>query len=222
MERSWLVGASLLVVGCAGAREPPRADDDAGSADAAATVPSYPSGPTGIDRQGQIFPRLTFQGYVGGEGGPWATLDLGQLHDPTGTRGIHALVIVACAAWCPECGDVATKYPKFFSERYRPRGARFVYLLLEDKLAGSPATFTTATDWNARFHLPFDLGIDPARTTLPAVGGGVPRIYLVDPRTMTIVRISSSIDPTFVGVPGLDTLLDFNGAPAADAGADGG
>lgn len=227
MKLSWIVTTLLAVSACSspGEAPTPTAEPDAGTAeDAAPAIDAapwlaYPPGPYGVDAKGQIFPRLKFEGYVGGEGGAWKEIDMIDFYDPTGERGIHGVLVVVGAKWCGPCNEEAKKLPGFFETLYRRRGARFLSLLLSDSTDTIPATRKTADWWNSKYHLNFDLGVDPTSTSMPAGGAGIPRNYIVNPRTMQIVRINSGVDPTYEGIPGLKPLLDANGAPT---GADGG
>lgn len=233
MKLSWLVVASLAVFGCSGTKDAPPGntgdgdtgivEDTAPAVDAAPWL-EYPPGPYGVDAKGQIFPRLKFQGYVGGEGGEWKEIDTIDYYDPTGERGFYGVLIVVGAKWCGPCNEEAKSLPGFFTTMYKDRGAKFLSLLLQDSSTSIPATQKTADWWNSKYHLNFDLGIDPTSTSMPKSGAGIPRNYIINPRNMQIVCINSGVDPSYVGIPGLKPLLDYNGAPAGgDAGAaDGG
>jgi hypothetical protein len=84
---------------------------------------------------------------------------------------------------------------------------------MDDSRTTTPATFETASGWNAKFHLDVDLGVDPERTSLPLERPAIPRTYVIDPRTMNTARIDGGFDPTYAGLPGLEVLRDGHGAP---------
>lgn len=223
MKLSWLVVASLAVFGCSGTKDAPAGpggdtdtgtvEDTAPAVDAAPWL-TYPEGPYGVDAKGQVFPHLKFEGYLGGEGGEWKTIDMMDYYDPTGERGIFGVLVVVGAKWCGPCNEEAKSLPKFFTDMYKGRGAKFLSLLIQDSTTTTPASQKTADWWNGKYHLNFDLGIDPEQTSMPKAGAGIPRNYIINPRNMQIVRINSGVDPTYVGIPGLKPLLDYNGAPA--------
>ena len=71
----------------------------------------------------------------------------------------------------------------------------------------------------------FLTGYDPDETTFPPTFKALPVNIEIDPRNMAVYRVFTNGTEFTRGVPGLDTLLDKNGAPPAppiviDAGTD--
>lgn len=202
----------LSLVACGSAADSPQPEPPTGGVVHVEVLARYPDPPYGLE-SGNVFPPLKLTGYRNG-GGPWTTIDVGQYHDPDGSRGINALVIDVEAAWCSVSRELARDLPRFHADTVG-RGARFLSVLLEDQ-SGQPATRATADVWLAEFALPFDLAIDPEQQSMPPKADphwGVPRTYVIDPRTMRIVRIHGGVNPDATSVPGLDAVLTSNGAP---------
>lgn len=191
----------------------PSGPTDSGSPPVADTSPpppptGYPSGPYGWS-VGNVFPNVTLHGYVGGSGA-WTTITMQSYYDPDGTRHVNALMIDVSASWCGACRSEAGDLPGL-SKTYAPRGGRFLTALIED-VSSSPAGQPAVDDWQASFHLPFDVAADPSRALLAPGGVGLPHNYLIDTRTMTVVKVWEGADPGATTVPGMDALLTKNGA----------
>ena len=171
----------------------------------------YPAGPYGVDMKGQTFPRLKLSGYIGGEGGTWGTIDLIDFYDPTGERGICGVVVTVNIRWCPPSNVMASHLDDWYTRLYRPRGAKMLEILLQDKTATEPATQATADYWIGKYHLGFDTAVDPEQTSMPRGGASVPRTYVVNPRDMMIIRINAGFDPyAYDGIAGFRPVLDTN------------
>jgi hypothetical protein len=168
---------------------------------------TYPSGPYGY-AEGNVFPNATLHAYVGGSGA-WTTITLQDYYDPDGSRKINGIFIDVSASWCGACQAEAGDLPSIFST-YKPRGARFLTALIED-VSSSPATETTIDDWQSSYHLPFDVAADPDDALIPKGGVGLPHNYVIDPRTMQVVKMFEGADPGATTIPGLDALLTKNG-----------
>jgi thiol-disulfide isomerase/thioredoxin len=260
MVRNALFAFALLsafTVGCSSTTkyvEAP-ADDDAGATeDTGAAVEdtapwnTYPAGPYGLNGTrlakdgktrlpGQTFPNLKFKGYLE-EGTEWVDISMQDFYDPTGERGINAILVVVSAQWCGPCKLEAQDLPRWYTDLYKSRGAKFITAMVEQN-DGSPATQLTVDAWKKAYKINFTIvedgkagTMDPSLIKDPAAlnpnpSVGYPRNYIVNPRNMQIFRVNSGVDPSDDYVPGLNTLLNANGAPAApaaDAGtaADGG
>jgi hypothetical protein len=178
---------------------------------------TYPLGPY-RGGTGDVIPDLTFEGYLAGSS-IWQTIHLRDYWDPDGTRGIHALVIVSSVVWCPICRHAAEFLPKSYTELYERRGARFLHLLRESATPTEAATRFDVDKWRDYYKFPFDNGLDE-KSQLVALWNSVegpplatPAYFIVDTHTMRITRrLLGEWGPSLL-VPGLDALLNANGAP---------
>ncbi len=197
----------------AGAADTGVAEDTAPVEDTAPWL-TYPEGPYGLEK-GMVFPNASFKGYLGGidaKGrGEWSDIKMIDYYDPTGERGIFALLVVVSAEWCPPCREEAKDLPRFFTSLYQPRGARFLTTMIQDSKR-NPADQPTVDRWTNQYQINFDIVADPDEQTIPA-GSGIPRNYIINPRDMKIYRVNEGVNPDASIVPGLNPLLDFNMAP---------
>jgi hypothetical protein len=166
----------------------------------------YPSGPYG-KAQGNVFPDVAFEGYRDGDG-EWTTLHMLDLFDPDGAKGVRGIYVVVAAQWCGVCQQEAMRLPKSYPA-WKGRGARFLMVLGQDN-ARKPALQSTVDAWQSRFHLPFDVGADPKLEFLPPGATGFPTCYVIDPRTMKIVRVLPGVTSDG-SIPGLDAVIKRNG-----------
>jgi hypothetical protein len=189
-------------------------DEDSGPTEDTAPWLTYPpgiDGKYGLNR-GDIFPNLSFKGYKGGEGQPWTDISMIDYYDPTGERGIWAILYVVSAEWCGPCRDEAKKLPGFLTNLYAARGAHFMTGVIEDT-SRNPADQATVDRWLKLSHLNFDSMADPGAKAF--AGTGIPRNYIINPRNMQIVRVITGTDPMATSIDGLDRFLDLAGAPKA-------
>jgi thiol-disulfide isomerase/thioredoxin len=165
--------------------------DDTSSAD---TALPYPDGPYGVG-VGQVFPNAHFQGYLDGTG-PWRTdLSMADYYDPTAQR-LHVVMVDTAAMWCPPCKEMAKALPGFHAQ-FRPRGAEFVSLIMEGKLAKRRATKENVDDWLETYALPFTTGIDPDQVVVVSDPTKVayPTEFFIDVRTMIVIRTKAGYEP---------------------------
>jgi hypothetical protein len=160
------------------------------------TLPAltYPEGPYGL-KVTNIFPNLTLPGYKDAQGDWIDTMSMLDYYDPDGSRGITGIYFVVGAQWCPPCNTEADHLPLWWTTSYKDRGARFVTAIIEDS-THKPATQLTVDSWIKKHHINFDIWLDSTSSALPKTGSvGLPFNYLIDPRTMKIVKIIQGIDP---------------------------
>lgn len=150
--------------------------------------PSYPYGAGGLG-VGQIFPAMTFEGYRDGQGA-YTNLSLRDDYDPDGDRGVRALYILVCAAWCAPCRQEAAALPRMYRNRYAAQGARFLTVMVEGPSPGQAASRTDLDAWVAQYRINHDIGLGTTAALLanPA-GASYPTNYVVDPRTMVIQEV---------------------------------
>jgi thiol-disulfide isomerase/thioredoxin len=228
---------SLAGVGCSSTSTPAPAGEPGPSEPAADATPTedappvelpYPEGPYGLEGQ-KVFPPIKFKAYREGTG-EFTEIDMREYYDPDGTKGIYALGVLVIAEWCTYCRHEAPQLPRLFAEKYKPRGAKFVQILVQDK-DGEPADQTTADRWVRSFKPTFDFGIDPEERSVErkVVQGRetllFPTSYAINTRDMKIFKVQAGsvpIDVKLESIAGLTTVLNRNGAPPApqqDAGA---
>lgn len=189
---------------------PPPADTGATDTGTKETAPplAYPSGPYGLGT-GQILPDLVLSGYHDGTGS-WTTVSTRDFYDPTGARGVHALLVVSSAAWCSPCREEAKDLVDLYATTYRARGARFLGAMIESE-SGAPATRSTVDLWVAYAKTNFDIVADPSQKLFRS-GASLPFNFVVDPRTMKIVKAWSGTEPGATSIPEVDAVLEKNGA----------
>lgn len=166
-----------------------------------------------------IYPNAKIQGYRDGKGGTmeWTDLSMQDYFDPTGERGVYAILVIVSAEWCGPCKEEAKDLPGFYTSTYKPRGAKFLTAMIENS-SGKPADKAVVDRWVKTYGTNFDIGADPeGQTMLPKTDPkwGIPRNYIIDPRTMKIARVNSGTNPDATNIPGLKVMLDYNNAPAA-------
>ena len=192
-----------------GARPP---TDSGAAKDTAPPTPpptgDYPPGPYGYST-GSTYPKVSFPGYRNGAGA-WVTISMADYYDPTGARGINALFLDVSAGWCGACRAEAADLPTM-ATKYKPRGGRIVTALIEGDSSSTPATQANVDEWKSTFSVNFDIVADGKSDSLGSGGVGLPHNYVIDPRTMKIVKIveGSSGGSSLPG--GFDTLLTKNG-----------
>jgi hypothetical protein len=167
----------------------------------------YPAGPYGFST-GSTFPNVSFKGYHEGTG-VWSDVSMSEYYDPDGSRHVNALWLDVSASWCSACRAEAGDLPDLYT-KYKPRGGRVLTALIEND-SSSPATQSTVDSWDTSFSVNFDIVADPMSAALPKGGVGLPHNYLIDPRTMKIVKVVEGADPGATTIPGMDALLVTNG-----------
>jgi hypothetical protein len=198
---------ALCVTGCAIESQSP-VDTRAVEPIAGEPAPvAYPSGPYALAK-GAIIPNACFEGYRDGKP-PLTLICMSDFFDPDGSRGVNAVAIEVGAEWCTPSVE-SLRQLVMLDAAVRARGGRFVGALGQDS-KGDPASQTTLERISSAHRLTIDLVADPLQKLSPTQPGhGIPLTYVVDPRTMRIVRINegTSADPS---VPGFEQLLTANG-----------
>lgn len=203
MKLSWLVVASLAVFGCSGTKDAPAGpggdtdtgtvEDTAPAVDAAPWL-TYPEGPYGVDAKGQVFPHLKFEGYLGGEGGEWKTIDMMDYYDPTGERGIFGVLVVVGAKWCGPCNEEAKNVLPGLYTQYQPAGGQFLLNLADGPTPGISAKQNHLRNWTNKYDVNFPAVIDPNYRMMDlAVQDAFPQNFLIDTTTMEIVEVIAGV-----------------------------
>jgi hypothetical protein len=222
-----------LAVGCAsknestnnGAADTGAPEEDTAPAEDTAPWNSYPEGPYGLEKD-NVFPNAKFMGYREGVNGTkeWTELAMQDYYDPTGERGVYAILVVVSAEWCGPCKEEAKDLPGFYTNLYKPRGARFLSAMIENS-KGAPADQAVVDRWMNTYKANYDIGADPDGQVMLTKGDpnwSIPRNYIINPRDMRIARVNRGVNPDATNIPGLKVMLDYNGAPAAPTAADAG
>ncbi len=138
--------------------------------------------------EGSTLPQhLVWQGVRGGSGAEVSTVAVGEWHDCDGVRGVNALYFVTSEWACEPCQQEASELSERMDAGWRDAGIAVVELLVSGPSGQSPTT-DTAEAWRSQFGLT-DVAVlaDPMRAMVPATGGGVPLLTVVDPRSMRVV-----------------------------------
>ncbi|GAC1525522.1 MAG: hypothetical protein NVS3B10_24380 [Polyangiales bacterium] len=171
--------AMFTLLACGGTTEDRRAGPSAAS---------YPLAPFGVER-GDVFPDGTLPGRDAEL--RHALFATRALYDPSGDRGVTGVLIATCALWCPACDEQLRRLTRWLPV-YARAGGRFVSVLIEDA-AGDPATTATLDAWIGVRPPSFLTAVDGGHLTAPN-HAAMPRVYVVDPRTMQIDAVTVGVD----------------------------
>jgi cytochrome c peroxidase len=150
-------------------------------------------------------PDLSFDG-VDEQGAP-ASVALRDYFEPCAASP-RLLVIRISAAWCGTCRWHAAHTGEL---RVDPR-VQLLDLLLADA-SNAPATVADLAAWRARIDAPGRLAVDAARL-LDAAPPRLPRLLLVDTRTLSTVATLDDPDPDALVYQVRAALAALDGAPA--------
>jgi hypothetical protein len=164
--------------------------------------------------EGDTLPEFEFLGYRDGTGS-WGTIRMSDYQDPDGSRGINALYISLGKVLCGACEQEAQHIPGW-QMMYQSKGVKFASAFYSGASPGPnndfPITQADIDQWITEFQVTYDIMADPSfqlsNDKEPSVA---PIGYLVDPRTMKVVKYYNGA-PGFL--QGLDELLVKNGASA--------
>ncbi|MGZ3455418.1 MAG: peroxiredoxin family protein [Polyangiales bacterium] len=193
-----------------GGAPPPPSDDsgapkppsDTGPVDPGPTG-AYPSGPYAI-ATGSTYPNVSLNGYKDGAGA-WTTIAASDYYDPTGSRGIKAVLVVVSAAWCGPCQEEAKEMPSY-KAKYAPQGIRFLEVVIEN-LTGDPASQPTIDSWKKMASLDVDVAADPSKNACPKGSIGLPFNTLIDAKTMKVIETWSGADTGTGSISAVDDFL---------------
>ena len=231
MSQRFLAWLAVFSCACSAASpnhpDLPTTTSDAGTSSDAMIAPlEYPEGPYGVAEQ-QTVPRLALHGYAKAQG-PWVPIDLGAYWDPSGKKGSYAIYLMIGSTDCSNCYLQSQILSSVYADKYEKRGV----VMLDAILTGpdlpmlTPTPKDTVDEWLASLDesmIPklFDTMASPDDPTngknaiIPdKYGVGLPFNYVIDSRTMKIVKVKEGIDGiTQQGVPDLDAALDALNAP---------
>ena len=185
---TWLLAASLLAVACGDDKGP----GTVGEPSAPLTPPSSggaggaPSGPSTFYSVGDpLDASLSWKGYTEGSA-ELGTITLGDYHDPTGEKGIRAILLTEGQADCAPCVAEAKDLSEKMAGKWQSLGIQVIQLLVTDG-SGKPASASTALAWRDKIKAPWPVGIDPEFTFAQIGSNPYPIQVLIDPRTLTLV-----------------------------------
>jgi hypothetical protein len=211
VSRRWVILGATLLLAC-GEEKKPGTVGEGGPIVTPNPVPEGGSG-GGSGGNGFVFysvgdvldAGLSWQGFAEGSGEP-GTITLADYHDPTGEKGIRALLITEGQADCAPCVQEAKVLQKKMAGPWLDRGTRVVQLLVSDA-SGKPATTSTAQAWKTKIQASWAVGIDPDFTFAQVGSNPYPIQVLVDPRTLTIVDRFAGYRPE---LPEVEALAEKN------------
>jgi hypothetical protein len=210
----------LLLVACSGGDTPKAisdvpADDtsqgnmsgSAGSAGSnSAGGPITGSQGSGFYKVGDtIDPTTSWHGYAENSSEE-IVISISDFYDPTGSKGIAALLITEGSTDCPACVTEAMDLPGHIAGSWAKNGIKVLQLMVSDA-TGKAATSGTALQWGKKVHATWPVAADPDFTFAQAGNNPYPIQVIVDPRTMKIVARISGYHTTY---PELDSLAEKN------------
>lgn len=202
IARSW---AWIALFACTSAPEDARPP---GGADGGAPCePSaYPAGPYGAAK-GDVLEGRTFEGVRAD--GARASVSLAESFASCGEAGV--LVVRVQAAFCGTCRASAEHTATWLVPTMRGR-ARIVDVLVRDE-ENARADAGVAVRWQARQDVRTDVAVDPSMSLVTA-DAVLPRVLVVDPRTMRIREVMADPAPEAVA-DAVDALAaELRGEPA--------
>jgi hypothetical protein len=190
--------------------------------DAAPTGCVYPSGPYGVTVGKVLNPDLVWQGFVPGATTA-STINITDLYDCDGSKGLNAIVIDSAGQWCVACQGIAQEIPTWLSpkgDNYLKLGIQILNLVIQNN-DYLPATVTTAQQWRDLFSLSAIYVVADPNDTFPT--DALPYELLIDPRTMKVVHDLSSDSNVNAddSDPAVTTLAKKNATATVDGGTGG-
>jgi hypothetical protein len=145
-----------------------------------------PPGPYGIHQGETIDPNLSWPGSPENTS-TLSTVQMRDLFDCDGSKGINAIIIDTSAFWCGTCQNEAHDLPGVMQGQWGPAGVHVLTLVWQTG-SNTPATPQDAMTWKQQFGLTMvNVAADPNFTFADrGAPVGLPRNMLVDPRTLQI------------------------------------
>jgi hypothetical protein len=196
-------GSTTSSTGDAGSQGVTQAGSDQGPSPGAG---DYPPGPYGLADGQTLSPKLpeskgsTWQCLAERSSTP-TQLELTDLYDADGKKGINALLFDVSAVWCADCQVESSQLEAKMNGGWKADGVKVVILMQQDGSRQNP-TVATLTQWRQTYNLQ-DVTIcaDPGVEVVPPGNFKIPYNVLVDPRSMKVV--GRSFGPTPPDVDGL-------------------
>lgn len=203
----------LAICSCSGDDRPGalvEADEGGGTSGWTSPDPQGGSGGSGSAahryKVGDTLPEtLRWQGLAAGSV-ELTTLSLADFYDPTGAKGINALLITEGSPNCAPCTAEAKDLPGRLQGQWGKLGVQVVQLLVDNGNLG-PATLTSALQWQKKANASWPIGIDPDFTFAQTGSNPFPIQVVIDPRTLKIVARISGYQSQ---LPEVDQLAESN------------
>jgi hypothetical protein len=195
--------------GSAGTTQVDASDDFDPGMDSTVNKP-YPPGPYG-STVGAVLANAKFMGYPNPKAvnytGDAQLIEFADFYDPTGTKGVKALMVNASAGWCSVCNS---EQWTIADEEviYAPKGVKFFEAFFEGgtETDPHPATLTDMQKWASTHTIDWNLALDPGlKLGYLFDTTATPMNMIVDTKTMIIVNLivggpeaswfSSNLDP---------------------------
>lgn len=183
IHRSGLLVCVLLVLGaCSGERDPP-----------SWTLPPTVASPEDDERTTEkdryyvgdvVSGDMSWEGYPKGSS-ELGTVALSSYHDPDGSQGVNALLLVQIRVSCPACQWAAEETPAML-QGWEGLGIDVIHLVYKES-SSSTATTDTALQWKTEYEATWAVAVDPNFTFAHEGTNYIPIHVLVDPRTLEIV-----------------------------------
>ena len=199
----------LGLLACCGGGDHPAAIGDAPDPPAASSPSDAPVAPAGTGLRYSVGDTLdhtlAWQGFVDGSAEA-SLISVTDYLDPTGARGINALLITQGTTVCPACLKEAQDLPARLAGAWGTLGVKVLQLLVQDS-AGAGATTVTAEQWRKATQASWAVAADPGFTFAQAGSNPFPVQILVNPRTLQIV---ARFDGYHATLPQVDALAQSN------------
>jgi hypothetical protein len=203
------------MVACSGADHPAPVGDPeeivgSGGAGGSAGAEGAPGPGSGsvfhVYKVGDTLPgELTWQGFPEGST-ELTTLALADYHDPTGAKGINALLITEGSPTCGPCIVEAKDLPPRLAGQWGKLGVRVLQLMIDNGHSGT-ATSLTAQQWKNSVKATWAVGVDADFTFAELGSNPLPIQIVVDPRTLKVVARLNGYQAT---LPAVDELAESN------------
>jgi hypothetical protein len=153
----------------------------------------------------KLDPATGWHGYLEGSTEE-SVITLGDFYDPSGSKGIAALLITEGSTDCPACVTEAMDLPGHVAGSWKTNGVKVLQLMVSDA-TGMAATTGTAAQWSKKVHATWPVAADPDFTFATAGENPYPIQVVIDPRTLTIVARITGYHSTY---DSLDSLAEKN------------
>ncbi len=163
----------------------------------------WPSNHRGVGVGDFVPPTLAWQGLGPGEAQE-REIRIQEFFDCDGSRGIHAVLLITSQYGCSRCTSQASGLTQMLSNwRQEGLNIKVLTLKIEDSNGTKPASMEGANHWRDTYNLDTSyVGYDNGFSMIPRTGGGsvrfgTPLNSVIDPRTMEVIDVIQTFDPTY-------------------------
>lgn len=150
-------------------------------------------------------PHLAWLGYQPGSN-EITTIRITDYHDPTGEKGIRALVITEGSPSCGPCVQEAADLNQRLSGPWVIDRVAVLQLMVDDGQDGPPSN-TSVQNWRTFVKASWAVGLDPSFTFARGGSNPFPVQLVIDPRTLTVF---ARYDGYQSSLPKVDELVAKN------------